>query len=406
MYDCCHFRGLSTDHKPAFRKYFSRVGDLRAHFSAAPMLGLTATASKNTQTKVKELLAMKNPMVFELPPDRPNIRLYTNRVSPGLESLDWMVKLLQQNRGQCPKTIIYCRTFKDCSSVYMHFLYGMGNQSPKLDERLFDMVHSKTSEDVKEHVMSSLMMQEALPRVVIATKVIGLGLDVECDMVIHYGPPSTMDDYIQQIGRAGRDGSQAHAVMLFSGKQLRNVDSSVLELVKNVENKCLRALCLKDFSNSDPVSFEPKHLCCGVCARCCACGSCSDCFNHYEIHVVKTCEEEEEEEEAEESEVFQRQIDEEHRALLKVELIQLADDLNRDVLSSSTAVYVEPSVIHGLSADVMLRITDQAEFVFSADELIDRCGIGQYSTVVKIVEVFSEIFGDMDTDINVDEDLL
>ena len=103
--------GLSTSLKPAFRSYFARVGDLRANFPDAPMLCLTATASRKTQTKVKDLLALKDPLVVEQQPDRPNIRLYIDRVLPGPSCLDWLVELLR-NASTCPKTIVYCRTFR------------------------------------------------------------------------------------------------------------------------------------------------------------------------------------------------------------------------------------------------------------------------------------------------------
>jgi superfamily II DNA helicase RecQ len=397
------FRGLSTGSKPAFRAFFARVGELRAHFTQAPMLCLTATASKTTQMKVKELLALKDANIFEQPPDRPNIRLYVNRVLPGPACLDWLVNHLQENPTECPKTIIYCRTFKDCSSVYAHFLYSLEEQPDELDSRLFDMIHSKTSEDVKRHVLDSLMDSNALPRIVIATKVIGMGLDVECQLVVHYGPPSTMDDYIQQIGRAGRDGEQAHAVMLYSGKQLRNVDSGILELVKNPENQCLRTLCLKDFNNSQAPAIEVKHACCGVCARFCGCGSCADSFNSYEVHVISQCEQEGEEED--DNEGFCRVVTDDDQAMLKVELTQLVDELNKEVLSSSSS-YVEPCVVHGLSTTVLHKIMEQTQYIFSTDDLIDKCNVGNYSTVVKIVDIMSEIFGDMDDDINVDEDVV
>lgn len=93
------------------------------------------------------------------------------------------------------------------------------------------------------------------------------------------------------------------------------------------------------------------------------------------------------------------------RAFLKVELMQLANDLDKEVYTVSSSVYVEPSVIHGLSAAAIIKIMDEAPFLFSADDLIDKCGIGQYSTVAKITEIFSDILGDMDTDIDVEEDM-
>ena len=192
-------------------------------------------------------------------------------------------------------------------------MYSLGGQAAQLESRVFDMVHSKTCDDVKEHILDSLMDPKALPRVVIATKVIGMGLDVDCEMVVHYGPPSNIDDYIQHIGRAGRSGRQAHAVLLYSGKQLRNVDSSILGLVKNTENMCLRALCLKDFNTSQSSPVEPRHLCCGVCTHTCCCASCANSYNPYELHLAKQSGSEEEDEEEE----FCRTVSDNDKRLLQ-----------------------------------------------------------------------------------------
>ncbi len=366
------------------------------------MLCLTATATKKTLVKIRELLALKDPLVLELPPDRPNIRLDVKRVKPGPECLDWLVDELRDETVNTVKTIIYCRTFKHCSEIYLHFLYRLGKQSSELDCRLFDMVHSKTSKEVKVHVLDSVMEPQALPRVVIATKVIGLGLDVNCQRVVHYGPPNSMEDYVQQIGRAGRDGSQTHAVMLYSGKQLRNIDASMLDLVKNPDDQCLRTLCLKEFTSSRADFTRVKHLCCSVCADTCKCGHCADGQNSYEMYLSKADGKDGGEED--EDEPFQRHIESDDLAMLKVELLQLAELLNRT--ARSMPVYVEPEVTHSLSASSVQTIVEQAAYIFGPDDLINKCHIAHYSTVVKIVNIFSDMFGDMDTDFDIDEDML
>lgn len=59
-------------------------------------------------------------------------------------------------------------------------------------------------------------------RIVIATIAFGLGVDcAEVRKVIHLGPPSDVEDYIQQLGRAGRDGKPATAEILY-GKNLKH----------------------------------------------------------------------------------------------------------------------------------------------------------------------------------------
>lgn len=236
------------------------------------MLALTATASKKNIAKIKQLLALKEPAIYEASPDRPNIRMFISKVQPRAACLDWLVSKLKVEKNKCEKTIVYCRRFKDCSSVYMHFTRGLGKNPSDMSERLYDMVHSKNPDSVKTHVIQSLMDQESNLRVVIATKVVGLGIDVRCQTVVNFGSPNSVDDYLQQIGRAGKTGEQSHAVLMYSAQQLRNIDASMLVVLKN-NDSCIRELCLNEFGQKKG-EFAQGHLCCNICAVACKCGHC------------------------------------------------------------------------------------------------------------------------------------
>ena len=94
-----------------------------------------------------------------------------------------------------------------------------------------------------------------------------------------------MDDYLQQIGRAGRNGEQAHAVMLYNSHQLRNVEPSVLNFVKNPDKECLRKESLKDFAkNHNDKEVAANHRCCSVCSQKCNCSECPSYLSLCEIY--------------------------------------------------------------------------------------------------------------------------
>ena len=82
--------------------------------------------------------------------------------------------------------------------------------------RLFDMFHLKTDDEVKDSNWSSYHCPEGKIRIVLASTSFSMGLDVKCvDFVIHYGPANDMDDYVQETGRAGRDQSkQCDAILI------------------------------------------------------------------------------------------------------------------------------------------------------------------------------------------------
>ena len=145
--------------------------------------------------------------------------MYIDKVPAGPECLNWLVSELLSEGITFPKTVIFCRTIKDCSTVSFHFVHSMGPNSSEMGKGLFDMMHSKSPANVKEHIIQSLLDPNALPKVIIVTKVLGLGVDAKCECVIHYDPLFNMDDYLQQIGQQGE------------------VDSSLVQSYYTVENK-------------------------------------------------------------------------------------------------------------------------------------------------------------------------
>ena len=96
----------------------------------------------------------------------------------------------------------------------MHFLHVLQDASyyPSdaehiSDNRLFAMFHSCTDEHNKRMVMSSLRESDSVLRVVFAT--MALGDFKSLGYIIHYGAPRSLEDYIQESGRAGRDHQQS-----------------------------------------------------------------------------------------------------------------------------------------------------------------------------------------------------
>ena len=166
--------GLARSDGDAFREHFSRVGDLRALFPEAPVMCLTATASKLTRFKVKELMQLRQPMVFNESPDRPNIRLCVKRVAEVPVAIAWITNGLIKERAEFPRTIIYCRRIKECPEIYLHMEQTVGRNSSTLQDNVYDMIHSETPTHTKNHILDSFVTEDTLLRVLISTKVTGM----------------------------------------------------------------------------------------------------------------------------------------------------------------------------------------------------------------------------------------
>lgn len=273
----------SEEEEEPFRVWCGLVGELRSLLDV-PCLALTATASATTRTALTLALGLRNAVEIVKSPDRPNIHLSVDRVAPDLETtFSWLLGMVQTSGVACPRVLVYCRTQNACASLYLHFNHTLGRRvfSPEgetsLENRLVEMYHSNTPEANKEAILRSLRVADGKCRVVFATNALGLGVDVKgLYTVVHWGPADTLESYMQEIGRCGRDGGQSRAILFYHGQQLQHIDSEMRQYLFNSDT-CRRKLLLLPFGAHHHVQPETQHQCCDVCARTCTCSKPLDC---------------------------------------------------------------------------------------------------------------------------------
>ena len=263
-----------------FRKSFSRIGDLRSLIpKGVKILALTATATHETVSVVIDKLSMQEVKTVALSISRDNICYKLNSRSKIEDFTDDICKEFSQKRTGFPKTILYVRTYKDCIRMYQLLKTKMAGEFtepvgyPNLSGyRLIEMYTRILPAEKKDEILTSFSNNTNL-RLVIATTAFGMGVDIQdVTRVIHWGSPSTTEEYVQETGRSGRNGSDALAILYVLGSK-KHLTPSMRHYIEN-ESQCRRKLLFQDFiMYSDNVNISGCK-CCDVCAKNCECTEC------------------------------------------------------------------------------------------------------------------------------------
>ena len=177
-----------------------------------------------------------------------------------------MVEEIRHRRRNMDRTIIYCRPYDSCTCIYLYLksrLKGETREPIGVRDlamfRLVDMFTVCTRANVKPAIITAFSDQDGTLRIVVAMVAFGMGLDCpNVRRVIHWGPSSDIEQYLQETGR---DGLPSHAI-------LHTVDLTV-EIAENMKEYyknrvyCRRELILKqfaEFSELDPGSTPDARL--------------------------------------------------------------------------------------------------------------------------------------------------
>lgn len=128
-------------------------------------------------------------------------------------------------------------------------------------------------DDMKDDIMLLFNTKDTNLRIVIATAAFSMGIDIaDVQQVIHWGPPSSVEAYVQEIGRAGRDGADSFAILI--NKKNRHSSKAVKDYTKNTD-RCRRLILYGYFVKYDDNDYV-KCKCCDICTLSCKCEICNE----------------------------------------------------------------------------------------------------------------------------------
>ncbi|XP_076088554.1 uncharacterized protein LOC143058932 [Mytilus galloprovincialis] len=261
-----------------FRTDYYRIGELRSLVPKAVILALTATSTYSSRKTIAHILGMNEYKLVMGSCDRSNINYFAQKVSFRLhDSFHWVVSSLRDNCEQSPKTIIYCRNIKSCSQIYLYFLSELSEAAyigtPCAKNCLFAMFHHSTPDKNKKNIIEN-MRKNSITRVVIATTAFGMGVDIpDVRFVIHWGASRSIQGFMQESGRAGRDGITSTSVCYYHPVDTakNSADEQMINYCKT--SACRRNILVQHFSPDIPQS-NTSHPCCDNCIKECSCCDC------------------------------------------------------------------------------------------------------------------------------------
>jgi ATP-dependent DNA helicase RecQ len=195
-----------------FRPDYLRVGPAIEALGHPPVLALTATAAPPVRDEILELLGMRRPNVVVRGFDRPNLRLEVQRFHDASKKHGALVEHVVDaaGTGRTPG-IVYCATKRAAEELAAE-LRDLGVRA--------DVYHGGLSAKKRERRQQAFMESDGID-VMVATIAFGMGIDKpDIRFVFHHDVSDSVDSYYQEIGRAGRDGEPAEAVLFYRQQDL------------------------------------------------------------------------------------------------------------------------------------------------------------------------------------------
>ena len=187
-----------------FRPEYTQLGTLKQRFPDIPVMALTATADRITRDDIAKQLNIPDARLFISSFDRPNISLNVVQGSTGRVKFRQIVQFINLHRDE--SGIIYCLRRKDTEKMAAE-LTRLGIKA--------EPFHAGMSVSEKQRIQRDFINDDL--KVVCATIAFGMGIDKSnVRYVIHSNMPRNIESYYQEIGRAGRDGLPADALLFYN----------------------------------------------------------------------------------------------------------------------------------------------------------------------------------------------
>ena len=251
-----------------FRPDYMEIFSVRKLFPKATMIALTATATEQVKKDIIKNLGLKKPEIFTTSFDRKNIFL---EVQPKKSGESQVIDFLKNHKNE--SGIIYCTSRRQVDELFV-----------SLKKKGYSVLnyHAGLPDEVRgEH--QQLFIEDKV-KIIVATVAFGMGIDKpNVRFVINFDLPKSIEEYYQEIGRAGRDGQPAWALLLYTYADVHKIryfftdmaDPTKAEMkLKSMVNfasgnSCRRKALLNYFGEKYEAGTgeSDESWCCDICSN-------------------------------------------------------------------------------------------------------------------------------------------
>ncbi|HSJ38499.1 MAG TPA: ATP-dependent DNA helicase RecQ [Planococcus sp. (in: firmicutes)] len=199
-----------------FRPDYLRIAEILPVLNHPRVLALTATATSKVTAEIIKYLEITDPYIYTHPMDRKNIAYDIRKFNTANEKLEWLTLFVKTNGGP---GIIYAGTRKKSQEL----------------SRLLNLAGIRAAfyhggMEHQDRIFVQQQFQNGELEWVCSTNAFGMGVHIpNIRHVIHYQIPTSIEGYVQEVGRAGRDGSPALATLLYASGDEVLLESLVLD---------------------------------------------------------------------------------------------------------------------------------------------------------------------------------
>ena len=250
-----------------FRPDYMEISTMRRYFPDAVMVALTATATDQVRQDIIKNLMMKSPSIYISSFNRENIFLEVQQRERGEGAVFQVVDYIKKHAGE--SGIIYCNSRRQVDELSMT-LDNMGFSVMNYHAGLTDAVRAKNQE---------LFVKDEI-QIMVATIAFGMGIDKpNVRYVINFDLPKSIEEYYQEIGRAGRDGLPSSALLLYSPGDIHKIrwffeesgnqeksEKLLQAMLKFAQARsCRRKTLLAYFGEKYEPDEDKADCCCDIC---------------------------------------------------------------------------------------------------------------------------------------------